>query len=301
MTHRGALYMVQVRPKWHTQDFRPLGDIDQAGTSLIDWLDTSFSDFEWTRADGERQAVCTAREFVDDDELFLSFEYGETGLVAEIRRAGKLRYRQSVDDTQFVRCAALFQLRDEETLGWLAVHINGGRGIKGPLGDVIIPKFRTRFDDLLLLITPFVSASAFYQAVTQSRIEQLRLIRYEKPNDRSFDDTQKWVRKNTIGRVVLEVSAPRGQSRLKPDLVRRFLGGNEDLIHEIVQFDGLEFDEADVTVTLPNGARRTFNIQQTDSGHPLTVDLEDLEFDEDDRPTQDSLVTALRTALEDAQ
>src|SRR5947209_15352453 len=102
MTHRAALSMVQVRPKRRPEEWRQLGNIDDQGASLIDWLDGAMSNFTSTASEGNREVVCEAQQFVSDDELFLSLLHGETGVVAQIRNAGVLRYQQAIDDTHLV-------------------------------------------------------------------------------------------------------------------------------------------------------------------------------------------------------
>jgi hypothetical protein len=98
----------------------------------------------------------------------------------------------------------------------------------------------------------------------------------------------------------LELSiTPSGRTRrILSSLPHRFLQGDSSAFGEIVQYEGLHFDEARLEVTLPDGSRRTFNIEHPDAGHPFTEDIDGLVMENGD-PTSPSLRAALRLALSD--
>lgn len=90
---------------------------------------------------------------------------------------------------------------------------------------------------------------------------------------------------------------PRGKvERILSALPLRFLQGDQRAFGEIVEFEGIHFDEARVEVQLEDGTHRTFNIERPDAGHAFTEDITDLQM-EDGEPTDMSLRAALRSAL----
>jgi hypothetical protein len=76
----------------------------------------------------------------------------------------------------------------------------------------------------------------------------------------------------------------------------RFLGGESDVFGEIVEFQGLQFDEASVVVQLPHG-QRTFNIESPEAGHAVTQELDGFDEDDQGEPLEDSIFAGLRDAL----
>jgi hypothetical protein len=81
--------------------------------------------------------------------------------------------------------------------------------------------------------------------------------------------------------------------------VAKFLKtGDREVFGEIVQFEGMEFDKAKVQVEMPNGDLRTFNIEEPESGHAFSVDIDqDLKL-KDGEPTEASLFKALGKSID---
>jgi hypothetical protein len=201
-----------------------------------------------------------------------------------------------------VNCGVVFDLPDTQELGWMAVHSWGGRGVKGIMHDEITRRFRNHFDDLRLVIRPFVAVRVLRAAIDAGKITSIRLIKYEQPRDRAFGSTNTWVRDGEIGKIELNI-APKGfGGRLKPGLIQRFFGANALGARDaIVEFEGLEFDEALVEVEMAPGVHRTFNIDDMSKGFPYSVELVDLEFGSDDDPTDESLRRALEAAISESR
>lgn len=297
MSHRAAVYTVRVRKKRDTSgDHRLLGDIDEEGTSLRDLLQNYFADFTSTSVD-ETKVVRSVQSDVDGDEVRLVTQHGQNGVAAEIvGPKGQLRHRQTPDETQLLRCGCLFQLPPAKDLGWLAVQVNNGRGVKGLLQKGLAERLREDFPDLMLDITPYVEASVLKTAVDDGRIDKVKLVKYEKPNDRAIAATNDWVPAGIAGRLELDISARGKGTRIIADRLRRFLGGELAAFNEIVEFEGLTFDEAKVEVAMDGEGKRTFNIEKPDSGHAFTEDMDDLTM-EDGEPSIDSVFDGLRSAL----
>jgi len=300
VSHRGAVYTVRVRTKRAKADeLHLLGDIDGRGTSLGAVIGRYMPGFEAASADGSKVVRCVTDK-ADGDDLLLTFQHGQDGVAADIVGSdGGLRYHQTSEDSQLLRCACLFRLPSSERIGWLATHVNNGRGIKGLLDKGLNSKFRTEFGDRVLEITPFVLGSALEEAVRNGRVDKVKLVKLERPNDRANAATDKWVPSGAEGRLELSIAARGRAQRLITNLLSRFLTEQDRAAFgEIVEFQGMTFDEARVEVLMPNGVtRRTFNIEQPDAGHAFTEDLDDLEMANDGSPLEDSLFEALRTIL----
>jgi hypothetical protein len=289
LSHRAAAYTVRIRRKRdRSGDFCLLGDIDGEGTRLISVLDNYFEDLESTNEDETKVVRCLSCD-LGGDELVLVAQHGQNGVAADIiDTEGDLRLRQRPEDTQLLRCGSLFRLPPSETTGWLVVHVNNGRGIKGLLQKGILKRFRDDFPQLMLDITPFVEPSVLKEAVDRDRIDKVKLVKFEQPNDRAASATSRWVPTGAVGRLELDISTRGQTARLLSGFLQRFLGGESAVFSEIVEFQGITFDEAKVEVVLEGGARRTFNIEKPDSGHPFTEELSNLEM-ENGEPTSASL------------
>jgi hypothetical protein len=270
--------------------------MDERGTSLATVLAGYLNeDFEAVNDEQTRSLHLESLE-VSGIELFAMFRHGLTGVAANIiGKRGNLLLRQSPDDTQQVRCGALLRLAPAGEMGWLAAHINSGRPVKGLMEKGIQARFRSDFPGLVLEIKPFVAGSVLVAAVEHDRIDRVRLIRWDQPTDRTPGAT-KWVDGGTDAKIELSIT-PRGQlKRLLSQLPLQFLHGNSGVFGEIVQFEGMKFDEAKLEVTLDDGSQRTFNIERPDAGHAFTEDMGELRA-ENGEPTSVSLRAALQHAL----
>jgi hypothetical protein len=103
------------------------------------------------------------------------------------------------------------------------------------------------------------------------------------------------VKQNQGARFKFVIAAAGKEFRLISNLLKKYRS-DKSAFNEIVVFQGMEFDKASVEVVLPDGRTRTFNIQSPNKGHAITVDLEDLDLEEDGKPGKDSLFDALRDA-----
>lgn len=293
MAHTAALYTVRVKRRYG--DHQPLGDIDGNGTYLLDVFMKYLDDFEQQGADVEKIVRCLARE-TDGDEIFATMQHGASGVAADIvSESGQQRLRQVFTDSQLVRCGLLLILPRNQTDGWMAAHVNNARGIKGLLEVGMTIRFRDEFPDLILEMRPYVPTTALRTAIENDQLNKVKLVRYERPADRATS-SNKWVRGGVDGKLELDISMRGRGQKLRADLVRRFFEGNTAALQEIFEFEGIRFETAKVEVEI-DGRTRTFNLEQPASGHPMTVDLEDIDLDADGEPSAESLETALREAI----
>lgn len=296
MGHTAAVYKVRVRGsgRGRTTEFFPFGDIDDEGTDLAEVLIGYLNGLVEESESREKTVSCTSATLTATRDLQVLLQHGQTGVAADIvGPGGAHRIRQHVVDTQNVKCGALFRLPLDADMGWLAVHVNNGRGVKGLLCSRLASDFRDDFSKRVLDIEPCVSGAVLRQALEDERMDKVKLVRTVQANDIG-NPARKWVPGGTIGKIELDISG----KRMMVDRVKRFLNGDDHLFNEIVTYEGLVFDEAKVEVQLEGGGRRTYNIAKPESGHPMTVDLEHLRLQDGD-PTDRSLFRALGDVLDE--
>lgn len=297
MSQRAALYTVAVRPRSKRGQALPLGDIDGIGTSLLAVLDGALADFAASSKDGAR-VVRSLSAAVDNDDLFAVVQHGQNGIAADIvDPSGDIRLRQTPDDLQFVRHGCLFRLPASSRAGLLAVHVNNGRGMKELFEQGLIARFRTQLPALTLAIDRFVQGNVLRDAVARNRIDKLKLVRLERPGSRAIAATDKWVGAGVTARVEVDVATTTSGARIDPALIKRYLGGDAAAFAEIVDFEGMTFDQARVEVLLPDNTRRLVDIAHPDVSRPLTVDMPGIVLDTDGEPTGESLLSELRAVL----
>jgi hypothetical protein len=299
MSHRAAIYTVRVRRRRDTSGtFCPLGDIDDNGASLLSAIDSYMLYFESTSADGSKVVRCESSK-AEGDELLIIAQSGQKGVASDLMGpAGELRIHRTADDTELLRCGALFRLPPAGETGWLAAHINNQHGIKGLLDKELSARFRQEFPELVLEITPCVLASALREAIEHDRVDKIKLVKLEQPNDRANAATDKWVRQGVAARIELQIKPTGRLQRVLPQLLRRFVvDGDHSAFGQIVEFGDMTFDEAKVEIVAQDGGTRTFNIEKPDSGHPVTEDLKDLRLLADGEPDETCLFAELRQAL----
>jgi hypothetical protein len=295
MGHRAAVYSVCVHTKRKVNELKPLGSIDGKGLYLGDVLSDYFDGFDGGNVDGSKKVHCADPD-LQGDWLSLIAKHGQSGFAADILDAlGTPIFHQKPDHEHVLPCGSLFYLPRGETRGWWAVHINNGRSAKGLLESRMKARFKEDFDSLTLRITPVVNQKALDAAVEQDRVEKLKLRRLKKPSD--IAAVGRWVPAYHKPSIALEIATFGKGAMVLPDKIKQFLSGDTDALDEIVEFGGLTFEEASVTIILPNGKERTINIQAREGGQAITQEMDNLQ-EVDGEPTSDSLETELRRSLE---
>lgn len=299
MAHTGALYSVRVRRKGpgHGDDYQPLGDINGAGARLIQALDGYLPELNASTED-QMKDVTVVSHHLEGDALLVMLHQGQRGIAADIYdQTGQHKARQLPVDTHEVACGALFRLPPNETTGWLCAHVNNGRSVKALLVDELRRMFRADFSDLMLEVQPCALGAAVRKAVAENRIGAVKLTKLDRPHDRANTGAGKWVPSESGARLTLEIKGWHG-SKLVPDRIRRFLEGEQGVFGEITEFDGLDFDEAHVSVELEDGKQRTFSLHNPDGGHALSQELEGLKWDDQGNPIPESLFAALSEVID---
>ena len=231
-----------------------------------------------------------------DDDLCVVVQHGQSGIAADIVDEELiLQHRRTAVESELLRCCVVFRLPPDQDHGWLSTHQNNGHGVKGLLALGLRARFQRAFPDLTLEIKPVVHGAALFEAIEAGKVESVKLVKLERPHDRANAATRKWVRGADLGKLELRVTSP--GHRLQTALLRRFARGDRTAMAEMVQFEGLEFDEVDVEVTLEQGMRRTFNLENPDKGFAMAMNLDHLDYDGDGQPSDDSVFSGLKDAL----
>jgi len=123
-----------------------------------------------------------------------------------------------------------------------------------------------------------VPASALREALRQNALQKITLIKYDPDRSDKFQDAAQWG-SDEVGRLELTIVSRRG-GFLRRDPVRRFLENpTEENRNQIIEFDGLTFDDVSVTVKLRNNTQRTFYLEAPHRGHAMAVEIS---IDEED-------------------
>lgn len=292
MSHRAAIYNVRVRERMKPDSYRKLGDIDEQGTYLGDVLKDLFgTNFVSTIGDKEVIGLSTA---LADPDLQVVFHHGESGIAADIMDSnGQLQLRQLPEHVQLVRCGSLFRLERNQAIGWWALHIPHNRGTKGLIATELYDRFTQRFDDLILEIDPVVSGAAFEEALEKGQLDGVKLVKYGKPSD--IAEASKWVQKDDRARIEVRVTPERGK-KLRTALAKKVLKKDAAASKQIYEFRGLTFDSVRLQMTLEGGSQRTYNVEQPESGHPITLDFEP-ELSNEGEPKDASVFAELGKAM----
>ena len=232
MGHRALLYTVRAK-RLRKDDYPPLGDLDGAGTRLADVLPGFVADDDpIVGEDEEKSIVCEAVDARFDgdetDDVYLSLRHGEKGIAAVIvDPGGGVKTHQRLVDTSELRCGALFILKRTQEVGWLAVHMNGGRGVVGLLIPHLEREFAERFDDLRLLFKPYVDADVLRQAVLDGHIKDVRLTKTVRADDPADAAVSEWVPKGNAGKIEVVFKPPRGKDKfMDPGPLQSYIEGS---------------------------------------------------------------------------
>jgi hypothetical protein len=295
VSHRAAVYTVTVHSYREPGKLCLLGDIDNRGSSLLPVFEGYLKTLDVRNRSDTSKSLRFLQSKQDGNDLLVTLEYGQDGVEAVIRdQSGARKYHQQAEDWQNVECGCLLSFAPNEQVGWLALHINNGRGTKTLLERHLMERFRVDFPGLTLTINPYVMESALRQAVRDNLIREVTLVKREQPGDRAEAGLNPWVESRTVGKIetTIKASLSGKAQRLAPEPLRRFLDDGPEARDAIVEFRGETYDEVKVTVQ-QGDTIRTYNIEKPGSGHPVSVDM----GLKQGRPAAEDVYAALRQAL----
>lgn len=278
-----------------------MGDLNGHGY-LLDRLRKRLKSLHFveTGEDGLERPLAEVRRLVTtgrSDEVAAVFALHEYG-VRSVVSLDEGPYDRYPRNPQTVEAMVLVRAMKSTMTATLAVHFYHRLGAKMAISDVIEDVIRGA--GLLPRIQAAATESAIRQGLLDNRVKEYRFIARREAHDRFEDDR---IAGQQIGRVETRVFPERG-AYLGGRWLLDFLKGTkkQSEFDALVTFDGKQYDEARVTVRLPNGRTRTVNVLEADQrvGHALTFDLSNSE----ERPlppeaSDAELVAALHLLLED--
>ena len=113
--------------------------------------------------------------------------------------AGKVLFQQTEDHTSRVQCFALLRADRAATTGFLVLHGNGRRTMRGPILSYVNKALKSVGDGHIRLgLTPCVDSEAMRRAIEEGEIQRVRLIRYVRPEGRTTVEDQ-WFPRGQVG------------------------------------------------------------------------------------------------------
>ena len=272
MGHRAALYRVRVRAKRDVQNWRVLGDYDEVGTWIGDPISRSLHVLKGRSQDGRVDARFEAALInLGRDQVGVTVLSGRSGITSVIERGTDPPFDRTPQHSEAMRSAVLFDLPRGRTSGVLAVHVPHGRSCKSILDKALRNVFGP--SGFVLDLSPIVPATALEQALREDALERVTLIKHDPSKTERFRDAARWGN-DAVRQIELSIPSHRHKT-LKRDPILKFLRNPTDANRrDIVEFAGLTFDEAAVTVDMADGSQRRFYLEPREGGHPMTIGIE---------------------------
>ena len=295
MSHRASIYSIRVRPTRVLDGWRLLGDYDSSGTWAGDTITTALQQLSTYSADGNVRAVHES-DFaaLSNNHVGLSILSGRTGVTSVIQRPGERDFFRTVDHSEAMRSGMLFHLPRNRDRGVMAVHSPHGRGCKSIIERELRQCFSNR--GYVMDLSPIAPAQTLHDAIDQSEIKKITLIKYAGTRSDKFHDAAQWGSEE-IGRLEFAITSRRMRS-LRSDPLRRFLRepSNDNRRH-IVEFAGLDFDDVGITVKFPDNLRRTFYLESPGKGYGMSVEM-DIQNEDSYGATADEIAAELSYVVE---
>jgi hypothetical protein len=296
LSHRAHVYTVRVSKFREPEEHSKFGDFDGDGNYLGAAFQYIFSQgFAAENEKDKREVVCEDAELIEDD-LRLSFQHGESGYASRFVKGEETVFNQRTDHTQLMPCYSMFHLPENQDLGYWAVHLNNKRSGKSLILPELKRRFRVEFPDWSIQVEPCVKAKAFEAALANDQVQSVKLIKYDRSSD--FKDARKWMREDMHAQIELRISPLERGKRLASDLLRKAVDGNDRAFGEVVEFEGMHFDQARVQVKL-DGGLRTYELGGGQSGHPFPAIIDPTETASG--PVADSVFAELKSVIAEAE
>ena len=272
MTHRAKLYSVKVHNAGATKQACFLGNVDGKGTRAASIVQEALQVLDATNTEHKIHiSYESLMQPMDRDQVGATLLRGNSGVTSTITKNDNEVFRREPDHSESVRAGVLFELPKEEYEGVVALHIPHNMGYKSILEKELQRSF-TKFG-LVMTLKPIVPIAAFQEAVNSGHIKKLVLAKYNVSDSDPFTQYAKLDSGNT-DRMKL-VFEPKRRKFLSYDPLNRFVDDKTDEnLRALLTFESLPFEEARVTAQLPDNTTRTFNIENIEGGHPMSICLD---------------------------
>lgn len=275
MAHRAKLYRVTIHRRGQAGSPLSLGQVDSRGSAALDLVVPALRNLYATSRDG---AITIAYEgdleTTASNHIGISLLRGKTGVSSAIQQDGITRFQRTIQHSEAVRAGLLFDLPRYQSEGILVLHVPHNMGYKTVLYTYLQEQFRRH--NLTFLLQPIISISALNRALSEGKVKTLRLTALGS----SSHDPAEVISRFGIGhhrRLSIKIEAGRDMYLASNYLTT--LGKTSDenerlkLLRQALKHETLSFDEADVGVELPDGTTRTFKLEESDGGHPMSIQL----------------------------
>ena len=272
MSHRASIYSVRIRPKRASGDWCLLGDYNSFGTWAGDTIVAALRQLDTYSADDSVHAIHESDLAISsNDHVGISILSGRTGVTSVLQKPGESDFYRTVDHSEAMRSGVLFYLPRNRDRGVMAVHSPHGRGCKAIVGRELRQLFSSL--DYVIDLSPIVPLDALNDAIRHSEIKKVTLIKYATSRSDKFHEAAQWG-SDEVGRLEFTISSRRMRS-LRPGPLQRLLDDpSDDNRRKILEFGGLDFDDAGVTVKFPGNVRRTFYLGSPSKGHGMSLDID---------------------------
>ncbi len=255
--------------------WRPLGDIDGAGTRLIDALPACLQTVDYRKeVDGhdDPQPVVTFDHDVavnGDDRVGAVFNHHEYGSRGMLNRAAQGdSYPFTEEDNQQVRIAVVTSAPPMQTTGFMVFQVANGRGIKTGVENEFRTWLREQYD-LFLEMDPVAPTDAVTAAIEQHGTGPMVFRKLENPAGLFQNPGEWWQDGDAIGTAEYTIKPSRGV-RLPGAKIVRFLQTREGTLPDgsdpvdfpdLATFNEQTYDELAVDVMI-HGRKKTLYIRE---------------------------------------
>lgn len=272
MSHRASIYSVRIRPTRVRDGWCLLGDYDSIGTWAGDTITAALRQLDAFSTDGRVHASHESNLRTSSHySVGVSILSGRTGVTSVLQKPGETDFLRTIDHSEAMRSGILFFLPRNRDRGVMAVHAPHGRGCKA----IVEHELRQHFSGLgyVIDLSPIVPADALSEALRQSEIKKITLIKYETSRSDKFHDAAQWG-SDEIGRLELTITSRRMRSLRSTPLRRLLQDSSDDSRRQILEFGGLDFDDVGITVKFPNKVRRTFYLASPSKGYGMSFEID---------------------------
>lgn len=186
-------------------------------------------------------------------------------------------FQQEEEHTSRVQCFALLRADRASTTGFLALHANSRRNIRGPLLKkvnellAVVGNGQIRF-----VLNPYVDREVMMQAIREGEVQKVRLVRYARPDYRTTIEDQ-WFPDGDVGVEELFLSVKGKGKRLLTRLLEAWLHDSQsDEAQQILVYHDVKFEQAKIEIVRPDGSKRTYILNDPVAGRAMSYDLEPL-------------------------
>ena len=272
MPHRAALYAVTIHRKQDPATHCILGDYNNSGKWLGKTMKKLMPNMSIRNTDRSINLHFeTKLNDLPKDHIGFTFLRGQTGVTSVLSRPNGPIYHRTPVTEESLRIGAVFWLPRRRNKGYLAIHVAHRGGIKSDLERFLREKFAPR--GYVLSLKPIVPQNVLQSAVRGDKLEKITLVKWNLSESDQFSDAAQWGDEE-VGRIEFSIISKRGWN-LRSGPLQRFLSEKSDKeLNNIIEFEGMQFDEAKVTAKMPGGNRRTFYLDGRESGHAITIGLD---------------------------